>query len=90
MLRGIKGLGARDTAKQMAFNKDTVSLWRCRFVMAGVAGLQDRPRPGAPIKHGLELREYILAQLELPPPEGFGHRDGPLLARTFGVAAWLI
>ncbi|MBH2020810.1 MAG: helix-turn-helix domain-containing protein [Burkholderiales bacterium] len=74
----------------MGLNKDTVSLWRCRFLTAGVAGLQDRPRSGAPRKNGPELRERILAQLELAPPQGFGHWDGPLLATTLGVAAWRV
>ena len=90
VLRGIDGVGIKDTAKEMGLDKDTVSLWRCRFVTAGVAGLQDRPRTGAPRKHGPELRERILAQLELAPPQGFGHWDGPLLASTLEVAAWRV
>ncbi len=73
VLRGIDGVGVQDTAKEMGLNKDTVSLWRGRFLTAGMAGLQDRPRSGAPRKHDPELRERILAQLELAPPEGFGH-----------------
>ena len=74
----------------MGLDKDTVSLWRCRFLTAGLAGLQDRLRSGAPRKHGPELRERILAQLELVPPQGFGHWDGTLLSSTLGVAAWRV
>ena len=90
VLRGVAGVGIKDTAKEMGLDKDTVSLWRGRFLTAGVAGLQDRPRAGAPRKHGPELRERILAQLELVPPQGCGHWDGPLLARTLGVGAWRV
>ena len=90
ILRGIDGVGIKDTAKEMGLNKDTVSLWRGRFLKDGVQGLQDRARSGAPRKHGPELRERILAQLELAPPEGLGHWDGTLLARTLGVAAWRV
>ena len=90
VLRGIDGVGVKDTAKEMGLNKDTVSLWRSRFLTAGVAGLHDQPRSGAPRKHGPELRERILAQLELVPPEGFGHWDGTVLANTLGVPAWRI
>ena len=90
VLRGVEGVGVKDTAKEMGLNKDTVSLWRGRFVANGVQGLRDRARSGAPRKHGPELRERILAQLELTPPEGFGHWDGALLARTLGVAAWRV
>ena len=90
VLRGIDGVGIKDTAKEMGLDKDTVSQWRCRFLTAGVAGLQDRPRSGAPRKHGPELRERILARLELTPPQGFGHWDGALLASTLGVSAWRV
>lgn len=90
VLLGIDGIGIKDTAKAMGLNKDTVSLWRSRFLKGGVEGLQDRERSGAPRKHGPELRERILAQLEQAPPEGFGHWDGQLLARTLGVAAWRV
>ena len=94
VLRGIEGVGikdtAKDTAKEMGLDKDTVSQWRCRFLTAGEAGLQDRPRSGAPRKHGPARRERILAQLELTPPQGFGHWDGALLASTLGVPAWRV
>lgn len=74
----------------MRLDKDTVALWRGRFLSAGLAGLQDRPRSGAPRKHGPELRERILAQLEEAPPQGFGRWDGALLASALGVAAWRV
>ena len=35
VLRGIDGVGIKDTAKEMGLDKDTVSLWRCRFLTAG-------------------------------------------------------
>lgn len=43
VLSGIDGVGIKDTAKEMGLNKDTVSLLRCRFLAAGLAGLQDHP-----------------------------------------------
>ena len=87
VLRGIAGVGIQDTAREMGLDKDTVSLWRGRFLSAGLAGLQDRARSGVPRKHGPELRKRILAQLEAAPPQGFGHWDGALLASTLEVAA---
>jgi transposase len=90
VLRGVDGVGIKDTAKEMGLNKDTVSLWRDRFLTDGVPGLQDRPRSGAPRKYGPELRERLLTQLELAPPVGFGHWDGPLLASALGIPAWCV
>ena len=57
-----------------------------RLLTAGLTGLQDRPRSAAPRKHGPELRKRILAQLELVPPEGFGHWDSALASEHVGGA----
>ena len=35
-------------AEELGTSKDTVGLWRQRFATAGLAGLQDAPRPGRP------------------------------------------
>jgi transposase len=35
-------------AAELGTSKDTVGLWRRRFARAGLAGLQDAPRPGRP------------------------------------------
>lgn len=90
VLKGIAGVRIKDTAQELGFNKDTVSLWRRRFLAEGVEGLQDRPRTGAPRQYGTELRNRLLAQLERAPPNGFGHWDGALLASALGVAAWRV
>ena len=84
VLKGIAGVCIKDTAQELGFNKDTVSLWRRRFLAEGVEGLQDRPRTGAPRKYGTELRNRLLAQRERAPPNGFGHWDGALLASALG------
>jgi transposase len=35
-------------AKELGTSNETVGLWRRRFARAGLAGLQDAPRPGRP------------------------------------------
>jgi FixJ family two-component response regulator len=35
-------------AQELGCKNDTVALWRKRFADAGLAGLQDAPRPGRP------------------------------------------
>src|SRR3546814_3806929 len=39
-----------------------------------------------PPKYGVELRDRILAQLELPPPEGMASWDGGSLAMALSVS----
>jgi transposase len=64
-----------------------VSKWRRRFAQARCAGLSDARRPGQPIKYGAEAKKRLLAQLDSPPPRGYGAWNGRLLAQTLGVSA---
>jgi Homeodomain-like domain len=48
-----------------------VSLLRHRFADEGLAGLQDKPRPGKVPMYTPATDKRILALLDKPPPEGF-------------------
>jgi transposase len=82
-------IGAR-----MGLRPSTVALWRKRFLAHRLAGLRDRPRSGKPPKYAPnELRERILKQLELPPPQGRSSWDGATLAQALSVsddAVWRV
>lgn len=70
-----------------------VQKWFGRFTLAGVPGLHDTPRAGAPAKYSPELQGRILAQLELAPPASYARWDGALLERALGVhrkAIWKV
>lgn len=62
----------------------TISKWRTRFAEAGLAGLQDAPRPGAPEKYGRNTEDRILALLDENPPSGYQTWNGRLVAETLG------
>jgi transposase len=62
----------------------TVSQWRGRFAREGLAGLDDRPRPGPAPKYTTETGRRILAVLERPPPAGFARWTGPMIATELG------
>ncbi len=82
-----------EVARDLGVRPNTVGLWRRRFAERGMAGLRDAPRPGKPAKYGVELRDRILAQLELPPPAGMASWDGGSLALALGVsdhAVWRV
>lgn len=93
ILESITGLQIKTVASNHGVDVQTVTKWRKRFIDRGIAGLQDAPRSGAPRKHQPELRDRILATLELPPPDGQATWDGRALAATLGVnvhAVWRI
>lgn len=73
-------------ASEIGVRPNTVGQWRRRFAERGLAGLRDRPRPGKPAKYGVQLRDRILAQLELPPPAGLASWDGGSLAQALSVS----
>lgn len=64
-----------------------------RFEAEGIAGLQDRPRPGKPLRYTDEFRKQMLSTLEEPPPKGQAVWDGPALAKhlkTSVHAVWRV
>ncbi len=76
------------TTKQVAEALETrparVSKWRTRFAKQGVAGLGDAPRPGKPRRYDDATERRVLAQLDQPPPEGYGSWTGTLVAEALG------
>lgn len=93
VLACLRGKRNDEIAREMSLRPNTVGLWRQRFAARGLAGLKDAPRSGKPAKYGVELRDRILAQLELAPPAGMASWDGGSLAVALGVsddAVWRV
>jgi transposase len=62
----------------------TVSKWRGRFAADGPAGLSDEPRSGKPATYTRETELRVLSTLDEPPPDGYDHWNGPLVASALG------
>jgi len=93
VLACLQGRRNDEVAREIGVRPNTVGQWRRRFAAHGIAGLRDEPRSGKPAKYGIELRDRILAQLELPPPAGMASWDGGALALALGVsdhAVWRV
>lgn len=86
-LLAAAGLSTRAIAREVGAMPRTVSLWRIRFAEAGLAGLDDRPRPGgraSSARYDEATGRRILAQLDQPPPAGYARWTGRLLAAALG------
>ena len=59
----VPGAANAQVAADLGVSRPTVAQWRLRFEEAGLAGLEDDPRPGRP-KADLELTQEERAQLE--------------------------
>jgi transposase len=86
VLMAAEGLGTRAIARALETMPRTVSLWRIRLAEAGIAGLDDRPRPGgrASAKYDATTDRRILEVLEQPPPAGYARWTGGLVAEALG------
>jgi transposase len=68
-----EGLKGEEIARRVGCSKPTVVKWRGRYARAGIDGLADAPRPGAPLTHGPETRALLIAKACTRPsatPEG--------------------
>lgn len=84
VLAAAGGDSSKDIATQLGVRRATVSAWRVRFAAERLAGLQDRPRPGQPRKYDATTDQRVLAKLDEPPPAGYSHWTGTLIASALG------
>lgn len=84
VLLAAAGRSTRSIAKEVKVQPRIVSRWRHRFADQGLAGLEDKARPGAVPIYTQATDKRILTLLDKPPPEGFGRWSGPLLAEALG------
>jgi len=84
ILAASAGEGTLDIARRLGTRPARVSKWRTRFARDRLAGLSDRPRPGARVHYGPDTERRILALLDEPPPAGHATWTGSLLAKALG------
>ncbi len=86
ILKCLAGDRVNEIAKVLHVRPNTVIEWRRRFEKEGVKGLKDRPRSGKPVRYDAKFRQDVLNTLELPPPAGQTHWDGPAVAKLLGTS----
>jgi len=74
VLEAAAGAQNVEIARGVGVCVDVASKWRKRFCQEGLAGLEDRPRPGRPRRFGAVVQAGIKA-MACEPPE---RRDAPL------------
>ena len=93
VLACLEGKEIQQVAREFGASIPTVSKWRERFRLRGMAGLRDQPRSGKPLTYDAAFRDRVLALLEQTPPKGLSHWDGPTVASTLGAsvhAVWRV
>ena len=80
VLAAWRGRSNAAIAAVLGITVDTVRKWRHRFVVEGMAGLRDRPRPGRPAIYGLDAQLLIVATVTQVAPQVDSHWTHQLLA----------
>jgi transposase len=89
VLLADEGVGTNEIVARVGVSKPTVIAWKKRYASAGVAGLDDRPKPGRPAQ--IDEVAVVLATLE-PPPQKLGvtHWSSRLLAEQLDISnVWI-
>lgn len=89
ILLAAEGLSNRAISRTVGMRYEHVGTWRRRFLEEGLAGLEERPRPGRPTLYGVEARRAILETLVRPAPSARGWTFKALaeaLSRDLGIS----
>ena len=84
VLLAAEGVGTNEIVHRIGVSKPTVIAWKKRYAAEGIAGLDDRPKPGRPAQ--VDEVAVVLATLE-PPPEQAGG-DALVLAAAGRSPSW--
>ena len=85
VLLADEGVGTNEIVQRVGVSKPTVIAWKKRYAAEGIAGLDDRPKPGRPAQ--VDEVAVVLATLE-PPPRRLGvtHWSSRLLGEQLGIS----
>jgi transposase len=87
ILAAAEGRMNQDIAAALGTMKKTVSLWRARFAVDRIAGIEkDAPRPGRAALIPTETIEAILHKTTQEKPQGATHWSTRTLAKVVGVS----
>jgi transposase len=89
VLLAADGLRTGQIVERVGLSKPAVIGWKRRYAREGIAGLDDRPKPGRPPT--IDPMSIVLATLEPPPSHlGVTHWSSRLLARHLGISDFTV
>src|SRR5215212_4559785 len=89
VLLAADAVGTTEIVRRVGLSKPAVIGWKRRYAAEGPSGLQDRAKPGRPVR--IDQVEIVLATLETPPEAlGVTHWSSRLLAKHLGVSDFTV
>lgn len=93
VLARVSGKEIQQIARDMKVSIPTVTRWCKRFLLKGVRGLHDDPRPGKPATYSNTFRNSVVGLLVPSPAEGLPNWNVPAIAAELGAsvdAVWRV
>lgn len=90
VLTCARGLDNKAVAERLHVSQATVGKWRSRFVVHGLDGLLDEPRPGAPRKISDKNVEQVVTLTLESKPKGATHWSTRQMAKHVGLSAMTV
>jgi len=85
VLLAADDVGTNEIVRRVGVSKPTVIAWKRRYAAEGLAGLEDRPKPGRPPV--IDEARIVVRTLEAPPAQlGGTHWSSRLLAADLGLS----
>jgi transposase len=82
VLLAAEGMSNRDITEIVGLHYNQVGLWRGRYELLGIAGLDDEPRPGRPPVYGHDDVLLLVKTVTEEPPDGATRWTMEALARA--------
>lgn len=86
VLRAVAGMNNQQIASELGVTRQTVGIWRARFIRNRIDGLTDLPRPNIHRKLSDERVEEIIRVTLRTSPYGATHWSTRKMARAAGVS----
>ena len=78
------GIQPKQIQQQLGVSKSSIQLWRSRYEVEGIAGLNLKPRGNYGKIYGKSYQERLLALLKEPPPDGSAQWTVDILSNVLG------
>lgn len=82
ILLADEGIGNLEIADRLDLHRNSVGKWRGRFNREGLAGLEDKPRPGQPLKYTPAEIQKVVTKVCGKPPKGMTRWTNAALAKA--------
>jgi transposase len=85
ILLAAQGLRNEEIGSRLDLHRNSVCKWRDRFIREGIAGLEDKPRPGQPLKYTPAQIQKVITKVCGKPPKGMTRWSNATLAKSVNM-----